>query len=469
MSTVDQEDIKTRVNQQLRLADESVKNKQYDQALLIVRKVYSIDMKNMYARAYEERILALKLEEDRGRLALEAEQKAEAKIETELKKRVAEFHRAMELEAVRKKRLESREESLEDGARKASVVEQQQIVRSEMSSLEMTVKKNLEDLETRLADQVQQIVGRPGDGPSRGSMSPDQVREFYQSKIDLMRRHYEDARMSRRVILQDTYAKLMKENERAREELVQRMNEERGALLKREAEKTRQLSLDAYRSLLTSMEELQIQQPYHETLLQALRIPFSITDEEHRDLKRKVQFARYASVLRGVWEKGKPTEEDLVSLKSLQSLYQLSDEEHSSLTKSVKKELGLPDEDAVILVLDDDPVLQKFLVHILRQTYRTVLTAKNVDEAVAEAKQGHPSLILSDLHLGPESISGVTFYEKIQQNEYGESLKGIPFVLMSALRDEFFVKSAKGLGIKTFLPKPFTKHELEAAVKEALS
>ena len=63
MSTVDQEDIKTRVNQQLRLADESVKNKQYDQALLIVRKVYSIDMKNMYARAYEERILALKLEE----------------------------------------------------------------------------------------------------------------------------------------------------------------------------------------------------------------------------------------------------------------------------------------------------------------------------------------------------------------------------------------------------------------------
>ncbi len=92
MANLESEEIRTRVNQLLRQADELVKSKQYEQALLSVRKVYSIDVKNMYARAYEERILALKLEEDRDRLAREAEQKAEAKIESELKRRVNEFH-----------------------------------------------------------------------------------------------------------------------------------------------------------------------------------------------------------------------------------------------------------------------------------------------------------------------------------------------------------------------------------------
>jgi len=47
MPTLDTEEVRSRVNQLLRQADESVKNKQYDQALETVRKVFSIDMKNL--------------------------------------------------------------------------------------------------------------------------------------------------------------------------------------------------------------------------------------------------------------------------------------------------------------------------------------------------------------------------------------------------------------------------------------
>ena len=70
------------------------------------------------------------------------------------------------------------------------------------------------------------------------------------------------------------------------------------------------------------------------------------------------------SVLRGAWNKGKPSEEDVENLKSLQILYELSDDENLLLARTVKKDLGLPDETAVILVVDDDPVVQEFICHI---------------------------------------------------------------------------------------------------------
>ncbi len=138
------------------------------------------------------------------------------------------------------------------------------------------------------------------------------------------------------------------------------------------------------------------------------------------------------------------------------------------MTKSAKKDLGLPDDTAVILVVDDDPVIQQFVGHILKRTYHSVLFAATVGDAIKTMQENLPALILCDLHLGPDSISGVTFYEKLRQGEYGDTLKGVTFVLMSALHDEFFVKSANSLGIKTFLSKPFTRESLENTVKEAL-
>jgi DNA-binding NarL/FixJ family response regulator len=39
---------------------------------------------------------------------------------------------------------------------------------------------------------------------------------------------------------------------------------------------------------------------------------------------------------------------------------------------------------------------------------------------------------------------------------------------MSSLVDEFFVKTAKQLGVKVYMPKPFTREKLEAAITTAL-
>jgi PleD family two-component response regulator len=111
-----------------------------------------------------------------------------------------------------------------------------------------------------------------------------------------------------------------------------------------------------------------------------------------------------------LWQSGKPSEEDFGHLKNLQQFFKISDDEHVSITKRVKKELGMPDETTVIVVIDDDPSIRKYVEHILKKTYRTVITAVNAEAALIEMEKISPSLIISDVNLGAGFMSGFTFY-----------------------------------------------------------
>jgi PleD family two-component response regulator len=186
------------------------------------------------------------------------------------------------------------------------------------------------------------------------------------------------------------------------------------------------------------------------------------------EVERSVQVSAYIDAVRTLWQTGKPTDEDSIHLKNLQQFFKISDNEHTSITKRIKKELGLPDETAIIVIIDDDPSIRKYVEHILRKTYLNVITAVNAESALTEIEKVSPSLIISDVNLGVGVMSGFTFYEKIAAGMYGEKLKSIAFVLMSSMEGEFFVRSAKQLGVKAYLPKPFTKESLEATIKHAL-
>jgi CheY-like chemotaxis protein len=205
------------------------------------------------------------------------------------------------------------------------------------------------------------------------------------------------------------------------------------------------------------------------SLLQSLKISFSISDTEHMEVERSVQVSAYIDAARTLWHEGKPSEDDLLHMKNLQQFFRISDEEHVSITKRVKKELGQTDETAVILVIDDDPSIRKYAEHLLKKTYQTVLTAANAECVIQELQKTQPSLIISDVNLGPGVMSGFSFYEKIIAGTYGEKLKSIPFILMSVMEGDFFVRSAKQLGVRAYISKPFTRESLETTVKNALS
>jgi DNA-binding response OmpR family regulator len=453
--TLKPEERTARVSALLRQVDEDVKAQNLDQALDRIRKVYEYDIKNIYARAYEERILILMMEKEREVVVREAKQQAAVQIDQEVKRRLKDFYKQQEQETQKRNQEEKKEQALEDRARLASVSEVHEVSHKDISAIEKDTSLRIEALEKKLLAQIQQMAP--------GISSTDKV-----SGAEQIRTEYEATEAERKKIQDEAFLKLKEEHKRAQEELMQHMEEERNSIIEREHEKAKNRDLDAYRTLMMLMMQLAVPAEIQSSLLQSLKISFSISDTEHMEVERSVQVNAYIEAVRILWQGGKPSDEDTMHLKNLQQFFKIADDEHVSITKRVKKELGLPDETAIIVVIDDDPSIRKYVDHILKKTYLNVITAATAEAALPEIEKTSPSLIVSDVNLGAGVMSGFTFYEKIIAGTYGEKLKSVAYVLMSSLEDEFFVRSAKQLGVKAYMPKPFTRETLETTVKNAL-
>jgi CheY-like chemotaxis protein len=457
------EERNARVSALLRQVDEDVRAKKLDEALDRIRKVYEFDIKNIYARAYEERILVMMMEKEREVTIREVKQQAAEQVDQEVKKRLKDFYKQQELESQKRKQEERAEQALEDRARKASVNEVQEVAHKDITAIEKDTARKIEELEKRLIAQIRQTV--PGTSFIATGTGADSIRAEYVAKLQ----QYKTAEEERKKIQEEAFLKMKEEQKRAQDELIHHMEEERDALLEREREKSKQQELDSYRTLMKLMMQLAVPAEMQSSLLQSLKISFSISDTEHMEAERSVQVSAYVDAVRKLWQSGNPSEEDLMHLKNLQQFFNISDDEHASITKRTKKELGIPDDTAVIVVIDDDPSIRKYVEHILKKTYKTVITAATAETALPEIQKVRPSLIISDVNLGVGMMSGFSFYEKIIAGTYGAELKSVPYVLISSLEDEFFVRSAKQMGVKAYLAKPFTRESLEATVKNALA
>jgi CheY-like chemotaxis protein len=463
LPTLKPEERNARVSALLRQVDEDVRAKKLDDALERIRKVYAFDIKNIYARAYEERILVMMMEKEREVVLQEAKQQVDAQVDQEVKRRLKEFYQQQELESQKRKQEEKAEQVLENRARQASVKEVQEVAHKDITAIEHDTSRKIEELEKRLIAQFQQTA--PGVSSPGTTASADSIRAEYEAKLQ----QYKTAEEERKKIQDEAFLKMKEEQNRAHDELMHQMEEERNTLLEREREKTKQQEFESYRTLIKLMMQLAVPAEMQSSLLQSLKISFSISDTEHMEAERSVQVSAYVDAVRKLWQSGNPTDEDLMHLKNLQQFFKISDDEHLSIRNRVKKELGMPDDTAVIVVIDDDPSIRKYLEHILKKTYNTVITAATAETALPEIQKVDPSLIISDVNLGIGVMSGFSFYEKIIAGTYGEKLKSVPFILVSSLEDEFFVRSAKQMGIKAYLSKPFTRESLEATVKNALT
>jgi len=97
------EERNARVSALLRQVDEDVRAKKLEDALDRIRKVYEFDIKNIYARAYEERILIMMMEKEREVAVREAKQQAAEQVDQEVKRRLKEFYKQQELENQKRK------------------------------------------------------------------------------------------------------------------------------------------------------------------------------------------------------------------------------------------------------------------------------------------------------------------------------------------------------------------------------
>ncbi|OQY59376.1 MAG: hypothetical protein B6245_07030 [Desulfobacteraceae bacterium 4572_88] len=113
-----------------------------------------------------------------------------------------------------------------------------------------------------------------------------------------------------------------------------------------------------------------------------------------------------------------------------------------------------------IMVIDDDPIIVKYLVSLFSDNGYETCTAKDGAEAFEISQKERPDLITLDLEM-PEEW-GTRFYRKLSKNA---ELRDIPVIVISGM-------ASRHLSIKkavAYLSKPFDSDKLIALVRKILA
>jgi CheY-like chemotaxis protein len=111
-----------------------------------------------------------------------------------------------------------------------------------------------------------------------------------------------------------------------------------------------------------------------------------------------------------------------------------------------------------ILVIDDDPIIVKYLVTLFADNGYETCSASDGAVALDVVNAEHPDLITLDLEMPQEW--GPRFYRKLTRDD---SLKKIPVIVISVLSGQHAIKDAVA-----FIKKPFDPDKLLGIVKKSI-
>jgi two-component system, OmpR family, KDP operon response regulator KdpE len=114
-----------------------------------------------------------------------------------------------------------------------------------------------------------------------------------------------------------------------------------------------------------------------------------------------------------------------------------------------------------ILIVDDEPPIQRILRRNLTMSGYDVLVADNGEQALELVHLHEPDLILLDLWL-PGEIDGMSVCAQVRQ------WSQVPIIVVSARTDEKQKVQALDKGADDYLTKPFNNDELLARVRACL-
>lgn len=116
-----------------------------------------------------------------------------------------------------------------------------------------------------------------------------------------------------------------------------------------------------------------------------------------------------------------------------------------------------------VLVIEDEELIRKSIIHILNQEGYIVFFASNGQQGLELAKKMHPDLILCDI-LMPK-IDGFQVLEKMKRFR---SEFPTPFIFLSGLSERENLRHGMELGADDYITKPFSREELLNAVSSRI-
>jgi len=119
---------------------------------------------------------------------------------------------------------------------------------------------------------------------------------------------------------------------------------------------------------------------------------------------------------------------------------------------------------ARILIAEDEPDIRELVAFTLRFAGHEVTTTSNGEEAVQQASQIVPDLILMDVRM-PK----MTGYDACRILKTNSALKDIPVVFLSAKGQDSEIQTGLDAGAEEYLLKPFAPDQLTERVKAILA
>lgn len=113
-----------------------------------------------------------------------------------------------------------------------------------------------------------------------------------------------------------------------------------------------------------------------------------------------------------------------------------------------------------ILIVDDEPLMRRFLTETLKRKKMEVLSAENAATALQLLKMHPFDLIISDIKL--PDLSGIDLLKTCKEN-----YPSIFFILITAYASDHTAAEAMRLGAFNYLIKPFSAGAIEALIEKA--
>jgi CheY-like chemotaxis protein len=133
----------------------------------------------------------------------------------------------------------------------------------------------------------------------------------------------------------------------------------------------------------------------------------------------------------------------------------------TSTPMDIMSELPRPKSPPKLLVCDDEDVLRS-LIRATLSGY-TVIEARDGDEALEQARQLHPDLILLDMMM--PGRSGLDVLAELRRDP---ALARTPVVMLTARTQVADREAAEAAGADRYLGKPFSPLQLISVVEELL-
>ncbi len=119
---------------------------------------------------------------------------------------------------------------------------------------------------------------------------------------------------------------------------------------------------------------------------------------------------------------------------------------------------------AKILVVEDEPSLQKLLEYQLKRLGYEILIAPDGQQAVTMVKSEQPDLVLLDVML--PLMGGFQVLKTIQDDK---TTSGIPVIMLSAKGQQHDIAAGIGQGVFDYITKPFNIPNLASRIEAALA